>query len=168
MKKDNKKCADLVHKKYQRTLKDYQNAFNYFDIDKDKRENPDLLYYVNRSGLSFEIDNNQYKGYEDFFDYVNRSGLSFDYVEANTFEDQKSGFWRFQMSWGGPSDEFRIYTDHENNIDYIEYWYLDWFDGAFIRVNDDIIYHICEMFLECSAEMEVATTKKQYVFNKWR
>ena len=149
MKKDNKKCADLVHKKYQRTLKDYQNAFNYFD--KDKRE-----------------DNNQYKGYEDLFDYVNQSGLSFDYVEANTFEDQKSGFWRFQMSWGGPSDEFRIYTDHENNIDYIEYWYLDWFDGAFIRVNDDIIYHICEMFLECSAEMEVATTKKQYVFNKWR
>jgi len=149
MKKDNKKCADLVYEKYQRTLKDYQNAFNYFD--KDKRE-----------------DNNQYKGCKDLFDYVNRSGLSFDYVEANTFEDQKSGFWRFQMSWGGPSDEFRIYTDHENNIDYIEYWYLDWVDGAFIRVNDDIIYHICEMFLECSAEMEVATTKKQYVFNKWR
>jgi len=140
MKKDkdnNKKCADLVHKKYQRTLKDYQNAFNYFD--KDKRE-----------------DNNQYKGCEDFFDYVHQSGLSFDYVEANTFEDQKSGFWRFQMSWGGPSDEFRIYTDYDKNINYIEYWYLDWFDGAFIRVNDDIIYHICEMFLECSAEMEVA------------
>ena len=54
------------------------------------------------------------------------------------------------MSWGGPSDEFRIYTDYHKNINYIEYWYMDWFDGASIRVNDDVIYHICEMFLECS------------------
>jgi hypothetical protein len=28
MTKDRKKCADLVHEKYQDTLKDYQNAFD--------------------------------------------------------------------------------------------------------------------------------------------
>ena len=104
----------------------------------------------------FDIDtnerpeNDQYEGYEDFFDYVNQSGLSFDFVEAGTFEGQSVGYWRFQMSWGGPSDEFRIYTDYDKNINYIEYWYMDWFDGASIRVNDDIIHHICQMFLECS------------------
>ena len=138
-----KKCSDLVHQKYQDTLKDYQAASDYFDIDKDKREHKD-----------------QYEGYEDFFDYVNQSGLSFDFVSVDTFEDQDRGYWRFQMSWGGPSDEFRIYTDHENNIDYIEYWYLDWFDGASIRINDDVIYHICQMFLECSDTKDVSEIYK--------
>ena len=135
----NKKCADLVHKKYQDTLKDYQQAYDYFnDGYKDLEKKPDEAY----------------EGYEDFFDYVNQSGLSFDFVEANTFEDQKCGYWRFQMSWGGPSDEFRIYTDYDKNINYIEYWYMDWFDGASIRVNDDVIYHICQLFLECSEHPE--------------
>ena len=58
------------------------------------------------------------------------------------------------MSWGGPSDEFRIYTDDQNQIEYIEYWYMDWFDGASIHINDDVIYHICEMFLECSEKQD--------------
>ena len=29
MTKDRKKCADLVHEKYQDTLKDYEDAYNY-------------------------------------------------------------------------------------------------------------------------------------------
>ena len=132
-----KKCADLVQEKYQDTLKDYQNAFNYFDQDEETRE-----------------PNEDYEGYDSFFDYVNQTGLSFDFVSANTFTGQKCGYWRFQMSWGGPSDEFRIYTDYDKNINYIEYWYLDWFDGASIRVNDDVIYNICNMFLECSEHPE--------------
>ena len=135
----NKKCADLVHEKYQDTLKDYQQAYDYFnDGYKDLEKKPDEAY----------------EDYEDFFDYVNQSGLCFDFVSANTFTDQKCGYWRFQMSWGGPSDEFRIYTDHDKNINYIEYWYMDWFDGASIRVNDDVIYDICNMFLECSEHPE--------------
>ena len=134
----NKKCADLVREKYQDTLKDYQSAFDYFEQDEDKRK-----------------PNEDYEHYEDFFDYVNQSGLSFDFVPVDTFEDQKRGYWRFQMSWGGPSDEFRIYTDLQNNIEYIEYWYMDWFDGASIRVNDDVIYDICNMFLSCSDEQSI-------------
>ena len=53
-----KKCADLVHEKYQDTLKDYQNAFDYFEQDENKRK-----------------PNEDYESYEDFFDYVNQSGL---------------------------------------------------------------------------------------------
>ncbi len=53
-------------------------------------------------------------------------GLSFDYVEANTFNDQPLGYYRYQLSWGGPSDEFRLYPwDHER----ITYVFMDWFDG---------------------------------------
>ena len=37
MTKDKKKCADLVHEKYQDTLKDYQQAYDYFNEDEDKK-----------------------------------------------------------------------------------------------------------------------------------
>jgi len=57
-------------------------------------------------------------------------GLSFDYVAPGTFTDQDEGYFRYQLSWGGPSDEFRFYTGPEFYPHRIEYWFLDWFDGA--------------------------------------
>ena len=140
MTKDRKKCADLVHEKYQDTLKDYEDAYNYFNEDEDKRK-----------------PNEDYESYEDFFDYVNQSGLCFDFVSVDTFEDQDRGYWRFQMSWGGPSDEFRIYTDDQNEIEYIEYWYMDWFDGASVDVPyDSKSYEVCSMFLDCEEQKDLS------------
>ena len=60
----------------------------------------------------------------------NEYGLAFDYVLASTFDDQEEGYFRYQLSWGGPSDEFRFFTDAEFNCYKIEYWFLDWYDGA--------------------------------------
>jgi hypothetical protein len=61
----------------------------------------------------------------------NEYGLSFDYVAPETFRDQAQGYWRYQLSWGGPSDEFRFYAggcgDQEPHR--ISYVFLDWFDG---------------------------------------
>jgi len=57
---------------------------------------------------------------EEFYTH----GLCFDYVAANTFRDQDEGYYRYQISWGGPSDEFRFFRDGR-----IEYWFMDWFDG---------------------------------------
>jgi hypothetical protein len=56
--------------------------------------------------------------------------LSFDYVAPGTFDDQAEGYLRYQISWGGPSDEFRFYINPDLSIHRIEYWLLDWFDGA--------------------------------------
>ena len=51
-------------------------------------------------------------------------------------EQENSGnYWRLQLSWGGPSDEFRIYWNIENGIYRIDYWFLDWYDGAKITLN---------------------------------
>ena len=61
-------------------------------------------------------------------------GLSFDYVEPNTFTAQLEGYWRWQFSWGGPSDELRAYVNKDDSIHRLEYWYLDWFDGAKVNV----------------------------------
>ena len=64
-------------------------------------------------------------------------GLAFDYVAPHTFKEQEEGYFRYQLSWGGPSDEFRIYATpcygkhHQSFSVYrIEYWFLDWWDGA--------------------------------------
>lgn len=65
------------------------------------------------------------------FDY----GLAFDYVAPGTFTDKTQGYFRYQLSWGGPSDEFRFYTGPEFEPYSIEYWFLDWFDGASIELN---------------------------------
>ena len=61
--------------------------------------------------------------------YFSEYGLSFDYVEPDTFDDQPVGYWRYQLSWGGPSDEFRFWYNG-NRVYSIEYWFMDWFDGA--------------------------------------
>ena len=87
--------------------------------------------------------------YEDLFDYVNQTSLSWDYVEPYTFDDQREGYYRLQLSWGGPSDEFRIYTDMNKRIHEIEYWYLDWYDGASISVpRDTVSWDICSWHMD--------------------
>jgi len=60
----------------------------------------------------------------------NEYGLCLDYVAPETFKNQRRGYLRYQLSWGGPSDEFRFYLDESLNPTRIEYWFLDWFDGA--------------------------------------
>lgn len=57
-------------------------------------------------------------------------GLGFDYVAAGTFPDQKEAYFRYQLSWGGPSDEFRFFVNPDLSCHRIEFWFLDWFDGA--------------------------------------
>jgi hypothetical protein len=80
-----------------------------------------------RKDLKKFFDKDDYKGLSEY-------GLSIDKVEAGTFEGQKKSYIRYQFSWGGPSDELRIFRSGK-----IEYWFMDWFDGAMIDVTKDII-----------------------------
>lgn len=59
-------------------------------------------------------------------------GLSLDFVEEGTFTDQKEPYIRFQLSWGGPSEEFRIYATNE-----IEFWFMDWYTGEHKNLDDE-------------------------------
>ena len=79
-------------------------------------------------------------------------GLGFDYVEPHTFTDQTEGFWRWQFSWGGPSDELRAYVNEHREIHRLEYWYLDWFDGAHVLVQQDAeAWGLMQDYIEASA-----------------
>jgi len=95
------------------------------------------------------------EGLGTIYDY----GLSFDYVPAGTFTDQKEGYFRYQLSYGGPSDEFRFFVSYDENPYKIEYWFLDWFDGAKKEIqgkNKKLMLNIWEWF------KEVANIRAEY------
>jgi len=76
---------------------------------------------------------------ERLYEIQNEYGLSFDYVAPGTFSDQGRGYWRYQISYGGPSEELRFYATEGPSIDYIEFWFLDWRDGAKIKLSGDTL-----------------------------
>ena len=82
----------------------------------------------------------------------NEYGLGFDYVSPNTFKDQEQGYFRYQLSWGGPSDEFRFYVNPDLSAYKVEYVFLDWFDGATRELSGDnkkLMFEIYDGFKEC-------------------
>ena len=87
-------------------------------------------------------------------------GLGFDYVAPDTFNDQDEGYWRYQLSWGGPSDEFRFFTyDLEDRFPLVEYWFLDWFDGASRNLHGsdlNLLHEVWDNF------MDVGSVEYQY------
>lgn len=134
-------CKDLINEKFNEVEQDYKDAQKYFEellsIDPDKQEE-----------FKCKDKYNKFFYCEDFFDYINSNALSWDWVDA---EDEKNpGYYRLQLSWGGPSDEFRIYTIGDTlDIDCINYHYMDWFDGASIPVSEDTLsFDVCQMILD--------------------
>ena len=136
------KCADLVESKYNETEADYKKARKFFEEYQDATEGQRIALEV--------IDKKRgdyFHEYDDLFDYVNQTALSWDYVDS---EGREAGYYRLQLSWGGPSDEFRIYVNQDKEIDIIEYWYMDWFDSAhYLVAKYSDCWHICDQFLEC-------------------
>src|SRR5688500_9496019 len=75
------------------------------------------------------------KGIEDAANLgkLSEYGYAFDFVVPNARSVSARSYFRYLLSGGGPSDEFRFFAGKEGGHwkPYcIEYWYLDWFDGA--------------------------------------
>ena len=138
-------CKDLVQGQFNHVEQTYREAEQYFNDYDNATEGEKIALKV-----IDEHKSNYFHEYEDLFDYVNNDALSWDYIEAGTF-DNKTGYYRLLLSWGGPSDEFRIYTIGDTlEIDVIDYHYMDWFDGASIRVPyNSTSWEVCQMFLDC-------------------
>ena len=81
------------------------------------------------------IDEQWQQRLEDLKD-LEFEGLGFDYVEPHTFTDQLEGYWRWQFSWGGPSDELRGFVNEHGELHRVEYWFMDWMDGAKLDVTN--------------------------------
>jgi len=91
----------------------------------EKLENlAELMTEYMEYGDLYENGNDAYPPFHEY-------GLSFDFVESDTFDDQTEPYWRYQLSWGGPSDEIRFFAGRT------EYWFLDWFDGAYRDISSE-------------------------------
>jgi len=77
---------------------------------------------------NYEIYEEGNDDYPCFYDY----GLGFDFVESDGDYNDGAPYFRYQMSYGGPSDEVRFY---ESGM--IEYVFLDWFVGVGFDVTDE-------------------------------
>ncbi len=86
-------------------------------------------------------------------------GLSFDYVAPGTFTDQEQGYFRYQLSWGGPADEFRFFVNPDLTCYRIEYWFLDWGDGAKKHLSGEDNTLLMEIWREFE---ETGTAKAEY------
>lgn len=116
-----------------------------------------LLKFLYDQGVDTEADEPYRdlteKAYEQFSNYA----LSFDYVAPHTFTDQAEGYFRYQMSWGGPSDEIRFYSYDAGRSCYrAEYWFMDWFDGAKVDVTGTVADDVFAWF------QEVGATESEY------
>lgn len=59
---------------------------------------------------------------------ITEYGLCFDFVPSSS--PASPGYWRWQLSYGGPADEFRFYADSPHaGCRAVEYVFIDWFDG---------------------------------------
>ena len=92
----------------------------------------------------------EYQGEEEHNELgtLNEYGLSLDYV---LLEGNRRGYWRWQLSRGGPSDEFRFYGEcvgeYQGIIDRVVYNYADWFDGALQELDGDDLQLMQEIFV---------------------
>jgi hypothetical protein len=107
-------------------------------IEEEKAENS-LSDEDNFNELSTYLQDDIREQYQERFDEY---GIAFDYVELD--KDTEQDYFRYQLSYGGPSEEIRFYDDGA-----IEYVYLDWFCGVgFDVTNDGIFKQVRDWFKE--------------------
>ena len=132
------KCADLVQSECEKELGTLRNLWRTYCNDPDAYDEEEAT---------------------NLCDY----GLSFDYVEPGTFKDQDEGYFRYLISWGGPSDEFRIFANQNGNHSWsvyrVEYWYMGWFDGASVTLRGDDLEFMRELVGSFFGDSESMTAK---------
>ena len=95
-------------------------------------------------------------GYDvvDDADTLSTYGSSLDYVAPGTFDDQREDYFRYQLSRGGPSDEFRFFVNLDLSCHRVEYWYLNCFEGALVKPSEgeqSFLIEIWQWFKETGA-----------------
>ena len=89
---------------------------------------------VNNPGSNEQSIIDRFESYGSFYDY----GLSVDYVVPGTFNNQREGYLRYHLSWGGPSEEVRFYYSSGAREAYkIEFVYMNWGTGVGFNVTEE-------------------------------
>lgn len=57
-------------------------------------------------------------------------------LEESILSVDISKTYNLLLSWGGPSDGFKVDTDRNNELTDVRYWFADWFTYDEIRLNN--------------------------------
>ena len=112
-------------------LKLVSENMSFYEKFNDVEDEQDFIHMLCRECADVEEIKWAIDQYEDLPPF-NEYGLSFDYVELGTFDDQEEDYFRYQITYGGPSVEIRFYEDY-----FIEFVYLNWFCGVGFDVTDE-------------------------------
>ena len=102
-----KTCSELVNDKLESHIVGLQALW---DVMQDEDDADAFQVLLDRNILDVDYikdDDKQELASVALSEYA----LCFDYVGAGTFENQTEGYCRWQISWGGPSDEFRFFRE---------------------------------------------------------
>ncbi len=133
----NAPCSERVEYQFNSTMADIR-VLTWLDT-----EEPEDNEKYESSAENDEHDGKTASKLREELGELNDYGLSLDIVQPGTFEGQRERYKRYQICWGGPSSEFRIFED-----DSVEFWFMDWFDGASVNVTGEdaeIIRQIVEV-----------------------
>lgn len=119
----------------------FSYPFEYEDLRELLKEEIEHDTYYSFSYLRSVIEKYEEVGGFDIY------GLGFNFVEAKTFGNQNQGYYRFQLSFGGPTEEIRFFVDNT-----IEFVYLDWGCGIGFDISSE---HWAEQLKNYFEEIEV-------------
>ena len=168
MSNEEKNCADKVADAWASRREDLEMMLDpqpeYLTINDESPAEPNDGWVIGYGETSFRDYIEPDKLFDECEDAIreagreafNEYGLAFDYVAPYTFHDQPAGYWRYQISYGGPSEELRFYADADYEVRKIEFWYLDWYDGACVNVTSDTVAQaVWDEFNECETTRHV-------------
>ena len=139
-------CKERVSGELGDRLNDIKTAFLFYSsLENIKRRAKNKTIPENFFKIVKSLD---LRSYENMTEFLKSYSLSFDFIDGVQAEQENTvNYWRWQLSWGGPSDEFRIFWNLEKGIYKIEYWFLDWYDGAKITLYDGRGLHLVDFSL---------------------
>lgn len=112
-------------------LRSRSEDLKYFSVFAGCEDETDFIDTLKNQDFDLDEIKDSISKYEDLSKW-SEYGLSFDFVEIGTFDDRKEAYYRYQFSWGGPTEEIRIYEDGE-----IVFVYLNWYCGVGFDVSGE-------------------------------
>lgn len=120
----NQNSENNIEEAGRKHLASRKEDLEYYQIFGNCEEDRDFIDTLKEQDFDLEQLEKWVQQYRDLGPY-NEYGISFGYVELGTFDDQEEDYFRYQFSWGGPSEELRLYKDGT-----IVFAYMDWFCGV--------------------------------------
>ena len=110
-----KTCQERIEEEYRRADDYLELMFRVYDddLDEDDEEDKELLKQVEDE----EIDN------QTIFEYAAGSSMK--------------RLLTIELSGGGPSSHIEAIINEDNVVESAQYVFLDWFDGARRKINED-------------------------------